>query len=108
MDKAYSEMGITAQMSDIQKLAAIQNWISSHWRYSQADFQDDAIEGYLLVKYGYGACGQFAHNFNYFANKAGIESYSIGGMRKKLQVVIIGISFVLKVNGLIMIVNPER
>lgn len=83
MDKAYSEMGITAQMSDIQKLAAIQNWISSHWRYSQADFQDDAIEGYLLVKYRYGACGQFAHNFNYFANKAGIESYSIGGMRKK-------------------------
>jgi hypothetical protein len=32
MDEAYNEMGITAQMSDIQKLAAIQNWISSHWR----------------------------------------------------------------------------
>lgn len=25
------------------------------------------------------ACGQFAHNFNYFANKAGIQSYSIFG-----------------------------
>lgn len=79
MDKAYNEMGITAQMSDIQKLAAIQNWISSHWVYSQADFQDDAIEGYLLVKYGYGACGQFANNFVYFCNKAGIQCYVVGG-----------------------------
>lgn len=79
MDKAYGEMGITAQMSDIQKLAAIQNWISSHWVYSQADFQEDAIEGYLLVKYGYGACGQFANNFVYFCNKAGIQCYVVGG-----------------------------
>lgn len=77
MDKAYSEMGITAQMSDIQKLAAIQNWISSHWVYSQYKHYDDADWGYELAKYKSSACGQFAHNFNYFANKAGIESYSV-------------------------------
>lgn len=79
MDKAYGEMGITAQMSDIQKLAAIQNWISSHWVYSQYKHYDDAFDAYQLAKYGNGACGQFAHNFNYFANKAGIESYSVSG-----------------------------
>ena len=77
MDKAYSEMGITAQMSDIQKLAAIQNWISNHWVYSQYKHYDDADWGYELAKYKSSACGQFAHNFNYFANKAGIESYSV-------------------------------
>lgn len=79
MDEAYNEMGITAQMSDIQKLAAIQNWISSHWRYNQKAQYDDADWGYGLAKYKSSACGQFAHNFNYFANKAGIQSYSIFG-----------------------------
>lgn len=77
MDEAYNEMGITAQMNDIQKLAAIQNWISNHWVYSQYKHYDDADWGYELAKYKSSACGQFAHNFNYFANKAGIESYSV-------------------------------
>lgn len=79
MDKAYGEMGITAQMNDIQKLAAIQNWISNHWIYSQYKHYDDAFDTYQLAKYGNGACGQFARNFNYFANKAGIQSYSVSG-----------------------------
>ena len=79
MDKAYGEMGITAQMNDIQKLAAIQNWISNHWIYSQEMNHEDAVDDYQLVKYGYSACGQFANNFVYFCNKAGIQCYVVGG-----------------------------
>ena len=66
MDKAYNEMGIVATDSDFDKLVKIQRWIDYNWYYSQEINRDDAIEGYLLVKYGYGACGQFANNFLYF------------------------------------------
>lgn len=79
MDKAYNEMGITAQMSDIQKLAAIQNWISSHWVYSQSTKYDDSWWTYELAKHGSGACQEFANNFVYFCNKAGVQCYVIIG-----------------------------
>lgn len=79
MDKAYGEMGITAQMTDIQKLAAIQNWISSHWVYSQSTKYDDSWWTYELAKHGSGACQEFANNFMYFCNKAGIQCYVIIG-----------------------------
>lgn len=79
MDKAYGEMGIVATDSDFDKLVKIQRWIDYNWYYSQEINRDDAIEGYLLVKYGYGACGQFANNFVYFCDKAGIKCYVIGG-----------------------------
>lgn len=85
MDKAYGEMGITAQMTDIQKLAAIQNWIGNNWYYDADTEHEDAVGKYQIAKYHHNGCNSFANAFNYFANKAGIESYTIGGMRKKLS-----------------------
>lgn len=85
MDKAYTEMGITAQMTDIQKLAAIQNWIGNNWYYDADTEHEDAVGKYQIAKYHHNGCNSFANAFNYFANKAGIESYTIGGMRKKLS-----------------------
>lgn len=85
MDKAYTEMGITAQMTDIQKLAAIQNWIGNNWYYDADTEHEDAVGNYQIAKYHHNGCNSFANAFNYFANKAGIESYTIGGMRKKLS-----------------------
>lgn len=85
MDKAYTEMGITAQMTDIQKLAAIQNWIGNNWYYDADTEHEDAVSKYQIAKYHHNGCNSFANAFNYFANKAGIESYTIGGMRKKLS-----------------------
>lgn len=85
MDKAYGEMGITAQMTDIQKLAAIQNWIGNNWYYDADTEHEDAVGKYQNAKYHHNGCNSFANAFNYFANKAGIESYTIGGMRKKLS-----------------------
>lgn len=85
MDKAYGEMGITAQMNDIQKLAAIQNWIGNNWYYDADTEHEDAVGKYQIAKYHHNGCNSFANAFNYFANKAGIESYTIGGMRKKLS-----------------------
>lgn len=79
MDKAYGEMGIVATDSEFDKLVKIQRWIDCNWYYSQEINHDDAVEGYGLVKYGYSACGQFAHNFKYFLDKAGIQCYVIGG-----------------------------
>lgn len=85
MDKAYNEMGITAQMTDIQKLAAIQNWIGNNWYYDADTEHEDAVGKYQIAKYHHNGCNSFANAFNYFTNKAGIESYTIGGMRKKLS-----------------------
>lgn len=85
MDKAYGEMGITAQMTDIQKLAAIQNWIGNNWYYDADTEHEDAVGKYQIAKYHHNGGNSFANAFNYFANKAGIESYTIGGMRKKLS-----------------------
>lgn len=79
MDKAYGEIGIVATDSEFDKLVKIQRWIDCNWYYSQEINHDDAVEGYGLVKYGYSACGQFAHNFKYFLDKAGIQCYVIGG-----------------------------
>lgn len=79
MDKAYGEMGIVATDSEFDKLVKIQRWIDYNWYYSQEMDHQDAADDYQLVKYGYSACGQFANNFVYFCNKAGIQCYVIGG-----------------------------
>lgn len=85
MDKAYGEMGIVATDSDFDKLVKIQRWIDYNWYYDRDTVHNDAISVYQLAKYHHNGCNSFANAFNYFANKAGIESYTIGGMRKKLS-----------------------
>jgi hypothetical protein len=79
MDKAYGEMGIVATDSDFDKLVKIQRWIDYNWYYDRDTVHNDAISVYQLAKYHHNGCNSFAICFNYFANKAGIQSYDIGG-----------------------------
>lgn len=79
MDKAYGEMGIVATDSDFDKLVKIQKWIDYNWYYDRDTIHNDAISVYQLAKYHHNGCNSFAICFNYFANKAGIQSYDIGG-----------------------------
>lgn len=79
MDKAYNEMGIIATDSDFDKLVKIQKWIDYNWYYDRDTVHNDAISVYQLAKYHHNGCNSFAICFNYFANKAGIQSYDIGG-----------------------------
>lgn len=79
MDKAYNEMGIIATDSDFDKLVKIQRWIDYNWYYDRDTVHNDAISVYQLAKYHHNGCNSFAICFNYFANKAGIQSYDIGG-----------------------------
>lgn len=79
MDKAYGEMGIVATDSEFDKLVKIQRWIDYNWYYDRDTVHDDAISVYQLAKYHHNGCNSFAICFNYFANKAGIQSYDIGG-----------------------------
>ena len=79
MDKAYGEMGIVATNSDFDKLVKIQRWIDYNWYYDRDTVHNDAISVYQLAKYHHNGCNSFAICFNYFANKAGIQSYDIGG-----------------------------
>lgn len=83
MDKAYGEMGIVATDSDFDKLVKIQRWIDYNWYYDRDTVHNDAISVYQLAKYHHDGCNSFAAGFNYFANKAGIQSCTIGGSSTK-------------------------
>ncbi len=83
MDKAYGEMGITANDSEFDKLVKIQNWIDHNWYYDRNIEHPDADFVYQIAKYHHDGCNSFAAGFNYFANKAGIQSYTIGGSSTK-------------------------
>ena len=83
MDKAYGEMGIVATDSEFDKLVKIQRWIDYNWYYDRDTVHNDAISVYQLAKYHHDGCNSFAAGFNYFANKAGIQSCTIGGSSTK-------------------------
>lgn len=83
MDKAYGEIGIVATDSDFDKLVKIQRWIDYNWYYDRDTVHNDAISVYQLAKYHHDGCNSFAAGFNYFANKAGIQSCTIGGSSTK-------------------------
>ena len=83
MDKAYGEMGIVATDSEFDKLVKIQRWIDCNWYYDRDTVHNDAISVYQLAKYHHDGCNSFAAGFNYFANKAGIQSCTIGGSSTK-------------------------
>ena len=72
MNNAFKEMNIFSSDGDFDKLVKIQRWIDSHWVYGK---KESGI--YALAKNGVGVCQQFADNFNYFAKKSGLNSYTI-------------------------------
>lgn len=104
VDEAYTQMNITSDMSDFDKIVQIQKWIDANWHYKTAsdkysnycscDSEDSYFnkqtaneyyagnETHTILCENFGGCNDFAYAFKCFANKAGVPCYVITGTSK--------------------------
>lgn len=91
--RVIAQIGITDNMSDLEKVTRVQRWINVNWKYSDNDITITDGTGFysILFAYSKGACNDFAWVFVILMKEINIPCSVIGGINHYWNIV--------KING---------